>query len=203
MADVIKNYPADFPALTEPTPNLGVLQAQIRAVVTSATLIDVSSSSGVVTLNFDVAPSAGDLTLIDGVCAAHTGVGFTQGIQKSTDMSEQTNATTTFAEALALNSGMLAAGDYQLQVSFEFKVQNSVAGSGVQAEVLLDAVERVSFSSDLITYDSRYIAAPVTFSDLDTPVISVQFRRAGAANTASIRRIRIAIVPLPVSPGEA
>lgn len=203
MADVVKNYPADFPSLTEPAPNLGVLQAQVRAVVTSATLIEVSAGSGVLTMVFDVAPSAGDLTLIDGVCAAHTGEGFTMGIQKATDMSEQTNSTTTFEEALSLVSGILAAADYQLQVSFEFKVQNSVASSGVQVEVLLNGVERVSFSSDLITYDARYIAAPVTFDDLDTPTISVQFRRAGAANDALIRRVRVAIVPLNVSQGEA
>lgn len=203
MPDVVKNYPADFPALTEPAPHLGVFQADVRAVVTSATLIDVSAGSGVLTMNFDVSPSAGDLTLIDGVCAAHTGVGFTGGIQKAADMSEQTNSTNVLAEALALNSGPLAAGDYQLQVSFEFKVQNAVAGSGVQAEVQLDGIERASFATDVTVYDARYIAAPVTFSDLDAPVISVQFRRVGAANDALIRRVRIAIVPLPVSAGEA
>lgn len=72
-----KTISTDFTALTTPLPQSAVLRPAINAAISTAVLGAVlcHADADSCDLVFDVEPSAGDKTAIDGVVAAHTGIG--------------------------------------------------------------------------------------------------------------------------------
>lgn len=65
----------DFVALIEPLPDGGSLQEEVNEAISTAVCEVVNCNAGADScdLIFDVEPSAGDKTAIDGIVAAHTG----------------------------------------------------------------------------------------------------------------------------------
>lgn len=74
MADVIYSVVSDFTSLAVATPNFDILGNEITSsAIASAVYQGALLEDDAVTLRFDVAPSAGDETILDGIVAAHTG----------------------------------------------------------------------------------------------------------------------------------
>ncbi len=76
---ITKNVPADFPALTEPIPEAGVIRRTVNEQITTAVCDDVNCTPTQCKIVFDVEPSVGDKTTIDNIVAAHTGAEPTKG----------------------------------------------------------------------------------------------------------------------------
>lgn len=194
--DIVKAYPADFPVLTQSIPAADVLQAQVNAAIASADCLAVTIGGGSVLMTFDVEPSAGDKTLIDNVCAVHTGEPFVQAIQKTFSEAVQTEPGTTYVQKASLMSGPLAGGEYLITWYCEISVQ--AAGgttSGALARVMWNGTERAEHSNSSDFYTSFSGAVIVGALVLETPALVVELRRIGTNNTARIRRIRMSISP--------
>jgi len=193
--DILKSYPGDFPALTMADPDAEVLQAQVNAAISSAELIGTTIGGGGVTLTFDVEPSAGDKTVIDNVCAAHTGEPFVISIQKMFSEGVQTETGTTYVQKASLMSGPLAGGEYLITWYCEISVLTPNSTSGVLARVMWQGSERAECVHNSDFYQSFSGAVIVDALPLDEPSLAIELRRVGTANTARIRRIRMSITP--------
>ena len=66
----------------------------------------------------------------------------------------------------------------------------------LQAQVRFNGSEVSLSSSELNVYDKRSISQPITVQAADNPTIEVRLRRVGVANTARVRRIRIALAQI-------
>jgi hypothetical protein len=196
--EITKNFPGtDFPALTKPTPDPEVLQAQINAVISSARCIGIVLNPGTCKLQFDATPSAGDLALINSTCAAHVGNGFEAKIQKVFSEAVQTEAGTAYLDKASLVSGLLAGGDYLINWYCEISVALADLTSGALARVLWDGTERAECVNDLAFYTAFSGLVVVTQAQLSAPSLTIQLRRVGTVNTAQIRRVRLSVVLLP------
>ena len=185
----------DFP---NQTVNLAVLTAQIKALPSGATLLDHIDVAGDDLTVFTTANlTTPQEDALDGVIAAHLGVGFVEGIQRLFAEAEQTNTTTTLNTAATLSSGLLDAGDYLLSWYGECSVQTTDNTSLCVVSVAWDGTERASGAGPLSFYMPFSGSVAVSMPALTQPTFTVQFRRAGTANTARVRRIRISITPLP------
>lgn len=127
------------------------------------------------------------------VVGDHQGIPFVEGTQRETVIAEQTTPDSGWLQVAELVSGDLNAGDYNLSVSFEISTLNSTSNSGVQAQVRFNGSEVSLSSSGLNVYDTRSISQPITVQAADNPSVEIRIRRVGVANTARIRRIRIAL----------
>jgi hypothetical protein len=194
--EIVKNVPAGFPALTQPTPNSEVLAVQINAAITSAQCVGVIQDPGICKLQFDVQPSAGDLTAINTVCSTHTGVGFTRGVQTLFSEAVQTEPGTTYVQKAALQSGILLGGNYLVNWYCEIAVTAADSTSGVLARAMWGGTERAESSNNLAFYASFNGSVIVPVAALATPSLAIELRRVGTTNTAQIRRIRFSIAPL-------
>jgi len=194
--EIIKSVPADFPALTQPGPDGPVLMAQINAAISTAECVSIINNHPDYTVQFDVEPSAGDLTLVDSVCAAHTGVPFATGVQKLFAEAVMTETGNSYVEKASLQSAPLSAGDYLVNWYSEIAVLLADATSGVQARVMWGGVERAESSHNLSFYQAFGGSVIVTIADLEAPELSIELRRVGTPNTAQLRRVRMAIAPI-------
>jgi hypothetical protein len=194
---ITKAVPGGFPALTTSNPDPEVLEAQVSAAISSAKIVGmIFGSAASVVLQFNVAPSAADLTAIDTVCNAHTGVGYVDAAQTLFSEAVQTEPGTTYVTKATLQSGPLAAGNYLVSFYSEIAVVTADSTSGVSARVLWAGVERAESSNNLTFYNSFSGSVILAAAALDTPSLVMQLRRVGTANTAQIRRIRFAIAPM-------
>lgn len=196
MYEIVKNVPAGFPALTQSMPDSEVLAAQINAAIASAECEGIILDTGVCKLQFDLTPSAGDLTLINNVCNAHTGVGYTRGVQTLFSEAVQTETGTAYVQKAALASGILAGGNYLVNWYCEIAVLTADATSGVLARVLWGGTERAESSNNVTFYGSFSGSVIVAVAALTAPTLAIELRRVGTANTAQIRRMRVSIAPL-------
>jgi hypothetical protein len=194
--DIVKTFPADFPALTHPAPDAEVLAAQINAAITSAEVVGTILDDTTITIQTDVDPSGADLTAIDAVCAAHTGTPFVNGVQKVFAEAVQTETGTAYVTKAALQSGYLRAADYLINWYAELAVAAADATSGVLGRVLWNGTERAESSNNTAFYDCFSGSVIVSADELSAPTLDVQLRRVGTSNTAQIRRIRLSIAPL-------
>ena len=195
--EITKTYPADFPSVTTGKPDAQVLEVEINASISSTTCIGIripNAQTGV--LQFDVEPSAADLTAIDNVCAAHTGESFADGVQRDYTEAEQTVTSTTYQTMGGFQSGPLSGGDYLVTWYGEISVATADSTSGCLARFLYGGVERAESSNATSFYVSFSGSAIITVPALSRPILQMQLRRAGTTNTAKIRRIRIAMAPL-------
>jgi hypothetical protein len=195
---ITKNVPGGFPALTTSWPNIEVLEAQIGAAITSAKCVSTFSTvaTGTLVLQFNVTPSAADLTAIDNVCNTHTGVGYVRGAQTLFSEGVQTEPGTTYVTKATLQSGLLAGGNYLVSFYSELAVVTADSTSGVSARILWAGVERAESSNNLTFYTSFSGSVILAANALDAPSLVLQLRRVGTANTAQVRRIRFAIAPI-------
>ena len=135
---------------------------------------------------------------------------FTSPIQRKSQAGElivaagAVDASTGFASVFGapLSVAPLAAGDYQLLVSFELSLTaNAVWGTSgpdraAQARVLWNGVEIATWVTPFAQYTLLSGAASATLVDGATPQFDLQLRRFGAAGSARMRRARVELSPI-------
>lgn len=183
----------DFP---NQTLDLAVLSAEVIQAIGTPALTGVTVTGDNVLISFGDDLSLPQETTLDGVVAAHQGVGFIEGVQRLYSESEQTTTSATDQVAATLNSGILAAGDYLVTWYAEHSVLTQDNLSGVVSRVLWNGTERAASANQLSFYTSFSGSVIITVTALDTPTFEVQYRQAGLPNTARIRRIRLSITRL-------
>jgi hypothetical protein len=182
------------------TVNLAVLTAQIKTLPGGPTLLDHIDVAGDDLAVFTTTDLSGpQVTALAAIIVAHTGAGFTSGVQRLFSEAEQTSTATAFVTAATLTSGLLAAGDYTINWYCELSVATQDNTSLCVGSLSWDGTERASGANPLAFYVPASGAVTVTVADLTAPVFTVQFRRVGTANTARVRRIRLSIVPVPAN----
>lgn len=177
-----------------------VLTAEINEAIDGSgiTLEGINISGDSVVIEFSDDLTAPQETGLNAIIAAHQGQPFVMGIQSVTVEAEQTTTGTTFVEAASLVSGILAGGNYTVNWYCEVSVLTATANSGVLAQVMWNGTERAADANALEFYTS--FSGSVIIEDvapLAAPTLAINFRRAGVANTARIRRVRMSIVPTP------
>lgn len=195
MSTHVYNIANDFPNQAVDTE---VLLAEINgSSIGPGHNYSVNDDGTDITIEAEPDLDAGEVTVLDGIVAAHQGVPFVDGTQRVSALAEQTNATTTFEDAVALQSGPLRAGTYLVTFSYEISQQNLLSTSGCQARLNWNGGTEVATSvTTLDTYDLRGVSATIDVGDGDTPLLTLQWRRVGLANTARIRRCRISLSPM-------
>ena len=183
----------DFPSGLDAS----VLDAQIRASsISSAVLDGINIEGDVVTINFDDFLVFADSETLKALVAAHDGSGFEESVQLLLSEGEQTNTTTTFAEAARIDSGFLRAGYYLILFTCELAVETNNGTSGCEVQLEWNGAERAIHRSGESLYTTFSIPVTLEVNDLATPSLVMNFRRIGTANTAKVRRIRMSITPV-------
>ena len=194
MALTTYNYSVqnDFP---NQAVDVGSLDSEIRANAGITIELDgIEHEFDDIKITFIDPLPAPEKTVLDGIVATHTGLPLIDTPQRVQAGPEQTNITTTYEDAVVLSPGALKGGSWQVTWYSEIAVESVVNNSGAFARLTVDGTERTFSSNRDDQYQSFSGSALMTVNDGEAPEIKLQFERAGAANTAKIRRCQIAMV---------
>ena len=178
--------------------NTAMLEAEIAVAALSvplATSPQLTGSSAVLT--FSGLLTAADITALNTVVAAHQGLDFSTTSEMADDLTETTNATTTWANKLATSIGPLPAGAYLISWSCEHDLLAEVAGVNSQARVTLNgwALNMDSWPHAVTHHFGG--AVPYIAGAGDNFELAIGFRTNGAsAATARMRRVHIAVAKI-------
>ena len=198
----------DFVNLVDPPnePQLDVLTRQIEDSGITAVDDGISTEGTdddiIVKFMFLTELSPAEVTLLNGVVAAHTGVPTTGEMQVTNSLGESTNTTTTFANKLNFTLAPMRKGTYQVAVSCETRLGTGTTSLAsmkyAEAKVLFNDATEAAFSAwPFALYHDFMAAGKITVRAGDTPNLKLQFRRSGSvADTAYIRRARLMVTPV-------
>ena len=164
--------------------------------------VEDSAITGFTVLNRDgdtvtTTADASQRVALDTLVSNHVGTTTTGKTQQAKSSGESTNDTTTYDDKLSKTAVAVKKGDYLL--TFFAEIKTSVADtSAANVRALLDGVEQAVDNWAGDKYHVFSGSGPVTFSEGDTPVFKIQFKRVGAAATITIRRAYAALVPVTV-----
>lgn len=162
-----------------------------------ANITSVSTSGTTAFIDFDGYIDASIEDACDGVVDAHQGSAFADTFYREVSDSESTETTTTWNNKLTLQTGALRAGIYAISWYSELKVASEVAGTGAQARIEMNDVERATSSWDQTAYHHFSGSISIEAVAGQTIKLDLDFRKAGAsANTAYIQRARLTVAPL-------
>jgi hypothetical protein len=181
-----------------------------QAVAASVLSVEIEDSTIVPTLDginingddceivFDSDLSPTEVTTLDTIVANHQGIPFNNGTQRVNAITAQDNATTTWATAATLNAEPIGLDQYILTFYCEFRVTGGNNNSQAQYQLLLDGSDVAQGGTEGVTiFDSRSGSLLISTTRGSAPVLEMQWRQnQGAATTAQIRRVRIAITPV-------
>lgn len=146
-------------------------------------------------------PSSGSIAAVDALVPAHVGGAFPEDRRFGAAANAQTTESAgTWETKLTLNTGVLPAGTYALDVACEIDVASVVADTGVEARLLYGGAEAILDSWDRDR--PHIVSAGLSVSIVDGKEIDIelQFRKYGvAANTARCRRARASVAPAPAN----
>lgn len=150
-----------------------------------------------VRIDFTTDLSVGEVTTLDGLVAAHQGIPFNEATQRVNVIAAQDNATTNWQQAAQLTAEPISGTKYQLQFYCELRTLNGVNNSRSHFQVLLDGADVASGGVRGVGFfDARSGSLVVNTTRGTSPVVTMEFRRQGASDTAQIRRVRLALIPL-------
>lgn len=154
---------------------------------------------GMVTLDFDIALSAGQKTTLDGVVAAHTGEPLIYSVNAN-DLGVDMNATGVPQVKLAATvpAPGLVGGDHLVSYSCEIRVQSVIAGSFVRATLEIDqGAGFVEVVEDNWSEDQWHVLSGAFYLRGVTAGVQlaarISFLRLGLANIAEIRRSQLSV----------
>jgi len=174
-----------------------VLTVEVENATIAPTLDGININGDAVALEFDADLSAPEVTTLDGVVAAHQGVPFNEGPQRVNVIAAQDNATTTYAEAARLDADPVATDKYQLLFYCELRVQNGNNNARAQFQLTVDGSEVASGGIEKLGFfDARSGNLVISTNRGLSPSIVMNFRQNGNSDTAQIRRVRLALIPL-------
>jgi hypothetical protein len=173
--------------------NVPVLNAQIAAASLSVPLISTQLTGASVLLTFTGELSAGDITALNAVVAAHTGVPFGSTLVQSSDLTDTTTSSTSYVSKLVLNAGPLPAGTYLGSFACEHYLDTLVASTGSEAQLLYNT--GVLYED---TWNQAYphlFGSAIPFTVIDGAMVTLELKyKALGAVTVHCRRARLGIV---------
>lgn len=153
-----------------------------------------------VLIYFKTEPTTEDEAAVDAVVAAHQGIPTTGAYQGVGSGAESSNATTDYVDKIDVTAQPVQAGQYQLGVSCEVKLNSGIgslpANVAVEAVVELNDVEVAFCQWPFSAYHDFMSMGVVTLKEGDTPNLKLRFRRVGVADTAYIRRARVWLIKI-------
>lgn len=173
--------------------NPEILTAEVVAAALSVPIANVIASGSQVTFVFNGLLTAGDITLLNGVVAAHQGAAFGNTSVTAKEISETTNTTNTYADKLVLNAGPLPAGSYMAFWACEYNLAAVIANSVAMARYQFNGTTYVAdtWASDGVhTFSGGF---PFDATAGMTVAAAIQTRLTGPANTLQVRRARMSI----------
>lgn len=185
--------------------NIPMLMEEINDAITSATVDYVNTEEDVVTgkinvtVFFDVEPTSGDKTIVEGIIANHSGIQSTTLPIKYQNIAEQSNDTTNWVQVGSLTTPPLRTGAWQADISAELKTATSSLASGAQLRMMVakqgDSLsEKASFVHNLAVYSGSSARIPFTSQEGDVWEIEFDLRKAGGeSNTAYVQRLRMSL----------
>lgn len=160
-------------------------------------LSGINTSGDVLQIVFLNAISTGagsDKEKLDAVVLAHTGATTTTDTQRAQDFATvQTNATTTWQNALSLVCPPLVAGVWAVDVRCELRLQNEADFSSggpdraADARLTIDGANRANWLTPWQDFDNKQASDVLSFVEGDTPTLNLDFRRRGT-DTAEVTR---------------
>ena len=178
--------------------DLSVLTVEIEESTITATLNGINVNGDDCEIVFATDLSGPEVTTLNQIVATHTGLPFNNGAQRVNAIAAQDNSTNTWQSAAILNADPVGGEEYTLSFYCELRVTGGNNSSQAQFQVLLDGSDVASGGVEAITFfDCRSGSLVINTSRGSSPVIDLQFRQnQGAATTAQVRRVRLAIVPV-------
>jgi len=177
--------------------DLSVLTVEIEGSAIAPGLDGITVNGDDVEIVFDADLSAGEVTILDGLVAAHQGIPFNDGPQRVNVIAAQDESAGTWTEAARLDAEPIATDKYSLTFYCELRQQGGNNNSRSQFQLLLDGAEVASGGIEKIEFfDARSGSLVISTNRGASPSIVMEFRQAGPAATAQIRRVRLALVPL-------
>lgn len=187
-------YPlSDFP---NGRVNPDILIAEVVAAALSVPLLNLIPNGSQVTFVFTGSLLAGDITLLNGVVAAHQGAAFGNTSIATKEISETTNTTNTYADKLTLNAGPLPAGVYMAFWACEYNLLAVVANSVAMARYQFNGT---TYVADTWAFDGVHTFSggfPFDAVAGMNVAAAIQTRLAGPANTLQVRRARMSITKI-------
>lgn len=176
--------------------NLEVLKQQVADASLSFNLeVDPKLVGPQVRLQFAGDLTSQDLTNLDAVVAAHTGVDFAFPSNKIVDLTTSQDTGDGYNK-LSLSVGPLKAGDYFLSWSCEIRVTGVVADSGVSASLSVDGSELATTKNETTDWTHFGGVLDLEIVSGQTIQVDLDFSKFGAGvNTAEMRRSRIIVHP--------
>jgi hypothetical protein len=192
---------AQFTGLTEPEPNPSLLKRQVEddaAIVTPLTRVKEVYSDPVdpavdfVRFVFDSALDPAEVTALDTLVAAHTGLLTTGKLQRGRATGEQSTSETTPQTALEKTFKALVGGTYAFVFSSETKVLNGTDRCMVVIRIDGASVARHFEGDSSFSYHGGTLFQD--FEDGDQPVVAVEYEVKGTnGDTASIRKVSVTL----------
>jgi len=185
---IFKQEIADDPTVTT-TPQ-SVIRSGAEVVVVFASLI-----------------LAAEVAALDALVAAHQGSDFNPTFQKAqnTEIVEATDAT--LVESVALDTGVLPAGNYQIAWVSEVRLDSTANNTGAKATLSYaknggTAAEGASHTTDLNAYQQFSGSYSQEIADGESIQIGLLVSKVGAgAVTAQIRKCRLSVIRVAGSSG--
>ena len=178
------------------------LRKEIEDAVTITATLDYMNSTGdVLDIYFDTTLTAGEITALDALLAAHTGPNTSSGYQFWELNPAESTLLQTWQTAMTRTASALAQGTYKFSWYFELRVVpvgplNSRAAArfridaNIKGSVAMDKDDWVAYSG----WD-RYVA-----EEAETPVVDIQFRQddvVGGNDSIEIRKMKMSIERIP------
>jgi len=178
--------------------DLSVLTVEIENSTITAVLNGINLNGDDCEIVFATDLSGAEETTLDGIVATHQGIPFNSGAQRVNAIAAQDNSTNTWQAAATLNADPVEGEEYTLFFYCELRVTGGNNNSQAQYQVLLNGSDVASGGIEGQGYfDSRGGSLVINTSRGSSPTITLEFRQnAGAAATAQVRRVRLAIVPV-------
>jgi hypothetical protein len=175
-----------------------VLTVEIERSSITPRLNGITINGDVVAIEFDTDLSDDEVKTLGLIVAAHQGIPFNDGPQRVNVVAVQDNATTSYVVAATLKADPISTLNYSLSFYCELRTLTGVTDASSQFSLLLDGSEVASGGVESFEFfDARSGALVISATTRGvSPVVELQFRRNGPVDTAQIRRIRLALVPL-------
>lgn len=191
--ELVNNYP--FSVIDDfggALPNFTQLRQEIEAAgITSAAYQYHTREEDEVQLWFDGPLSAGDVTILNNVVAAHSPAATTQSAQKAQSLSEEQTPETDWQQKLSMTLPPMKNGDYQFNWYCEIKT----AGQGVQARVTYNGAEQALTTWGDSFYHAFSGVVVATMKEGNAPTVAIEYRVLGSG-PAFIQRARMSAVLL-------
>lgn len=165
-----------------------------------ATVVSVEQSGTTFFVTFSELLLAADITLVDGLVAAHTGENFGSSVVREKHNARVDDSTNAWIDMETLTTGLLKAGWYQYSVTCEIKLDDELTvGGRVEMQVLFSNKSVTDNETDQDAHDTEQwhkvtTGDAIEVEDGDFIGLRLQFRsRSGAP--AACRRARLSVVP--------